>query len=66
MVKGKGKRERRDIYVDVELWDEFGKWADSTPISRSKWMELLIKEFSKKDSKDIAERISDLAKTYKK
>lgn len=66
MRKKEPGRKRQDVYINDELWKKFGEFAENTPLSRSRWMELLIKEFNKQDPKDIVDRIAAIAKSFKK
>ena len=65
-TKTKTKRKRQDVYLDNELWEKFGKWVEGTSISRSRWVELLLREFNRGDPDTLFERITELARTLKK
>ena len=61
MKKKETGRTRKIVYLDSELWADFEEWAKGTGISRSRWMEILIRELAKDKSGTVIERMVNSA-----
>jgi hypothetical protein len=54
-------RQRQIVYLDNDVWADFAKWAEGTGISRSRWMEILMRELAKDKSGTVIERMVNAA-----
>lgn len=66
MVKKKKPRGRTILYLDHDLWEWFGKWAKPTGFSRSRWMEMLMRELRNPGSCDIIFQAAKIGETFRK